>query len=59
MNCPYLDGKCGDHAQCVKCKAGAKSPRSKRDPYTAFLEYAFFFATVFIIIWLMCEMAFN
>ena len=24
MECPYCDGKCGTHAQCVKCGKGNK-----------------------------------
>ena len=24
-DCPYLDGKCGEHAQCVKCRNEADS----------------------------------
>lgn len=26
--CPYLDGNCGNHAQCVKCKGG--TPMTER-----------------------------
>lgn len=34
--CPYLDGKCGEHAQCVKCEHN--TPRravsqQKGEPY--------------------------
>ena len=27
--CPYLDGKCGTHAQCTKCKSGGAKPPQK------------------------------
>lgn len=60
--CPYLDGKCGRHAQCTDCSkrsAGAKSPRSKRDPYVTFLEIAFVIETEFIIIGMLCDMLFK
>ena len=33
--------------------------KRKRDPYTAFLEYAVFIESAFIIFWLVLNMAFK
>lgn len=32
MECPYCDGKCGTHAQCVKCEKGKQIMNEKPIP---------------------------
>lgn len=32
MECPYCDGKCGTHAQCVKCEKGEQIMNEKPIP---------------------------
>ena len=32
MECPYCDGKCGTHAQCVKCGKGKQIMNEKPIP---------------------------